>query len=229
MSRTPLRGVLLGITGVALATGPLSAQGDGGFAVFPLENSGSYGQDKEVFEGMELGLSVMLTRALERRGEASTVQSARIRDALRGRSLKRRLDAETAAKVGNELGARWAVTGSFTDFYGKFRLTARLVDARTGQIVQVVANDDPKGQDRAALHAIVDQVADRLAAAAGFPERSSAAGPLVPTDAITAYGRGLLHESRGDPAGAAGYYRAALTAFPGFEDAREGLDRTQGR
>lgn len=229
MSRAPLRRVLLGITGVALATGPVSAQRDGGFAVFPFENSGSYGQDKEVFEGLELGLSVMLSRALERRGGANSVPAARVREVLQGRSLGRRIDASTAAKVGHGLGARWAVTGSFTDFYGKFRLNARLVDTRTGQIVQVVSNDDPKRQDRAALDAIVDHVADRLAAAAGFPERPPAAGPPVPTDAIAAYGRGLLHESRGDPAGAAGYYREALTAFPGFEDAREGLDRTQGR
>jgi TolB-like protein len=221
--------VALGLATLVLVTAPLSAQGEGRFAVFPFENSGSYGQDKEVFEGLELGLSVMLTRALERQGGLATVPGARVRQALQGQSFGRRIDAATAAKVGTELGARWAVTGSFADFYGKFRLNARLVDTRTAQIVQVVSNDDPKRQDRAALDAIVGQVAGRLAAAAGFPERTPAAGPAVPTDAIAAYGRGLLHESRGDAAGAAGYYRQALTAFPGFEDAREGLDRTQGR
>ena len=170
----------------------------------------------------------MLTRALEREGAAS-VPAERVRQALRGRPLGRRMDAATASRVGDQLGARWAVTGSFADFYGQFRLSARLVDTRTGQIVQVVSNDDPKRQDRVALDAIVGQVANRLAAAAGFPERAPASGPAVPEDAIAAYGRGLLHESRGDAAGAAGYYRQALTASPDFEDAREGLDRTQAR
>jgi TolB-like protein len=212
-----------------LVTAPASAQGEGRFAVFPFENSGSYGQEKEVFDGLELGLSVMLTRALERREGVAAVPADRVRLALQGQGPGRRLDAGTAAKVGRELGARWAVTGSFADLYGKFRLNARLVDTRTTQIVQVVSNDDPKRQDRAALGAIVGQVAERLAAAAGFPEGSAGTSQPVPTDAIAAYGRGLLHESRGDPAGAAGYYRQALTESPDFEDAREGLDRTQGR
>jgi TolB-like protein len=221
--------MLLGLSLLAVAAAPASAQGGGRFAIFPFENSGSYGQDKEVFEGLELGLSVLLTRALERQEGAGVVPAARVRQALQGRSLGRRIDAATAAKVGNDLGARWAVTGTFADFYGKFRLNARLVDTRTGQIVQVVANDDPKRQDRAALDAIVRHVADRLVAAAGLAAGPPATAPAIPTEAITSYGRGLLRESRGDAAGAAGYYRQALTAFPGFEDAREGLDRTQGR
>jgi len=224
-----LRRVVTGLSLLALVSAPVRAQGSGRFAVFPFENSGSYGQDKEVFEGLELGLSVMLTRALEQKASAGAIPAARVRQALQGQSLGRRIDAATAAKIGNELGARWAVTGTFADFYGKFRLNARLVDTGTGQIVQVVSNDDPKRQDRAALGAIVRHVADRLVAAAGLPEREAVTGPAIPTDAITAYGRGLLHESRGDAAGAATYYRQALTAFPGFEDAREGLDRTQGR
>jgi len=37
------------------------------------------------------------------------------------------------------------------------------VDTRSGQIVQVVSNDDPRRQDRAALDAIVQQAAERPA------------------------------------------------------------------
>ena len=47
--------------------------------------------------------------------------------------------------------------------FGKFQLSARLVDTRSGQIVQVVSNDDPRRQDRAAVDAIVQQAAERLA------------------------------------------------------------------
>ena len=47
--------------------------------------------------------------------------------------------------------------------FGKFQLSARLVDTRSGQIVQVVSNDDPRRQDRAALDAIVQQAAEPLA------------------------------------------------------------------
>jgi TolB-like protein len=204
----------------------------GRFAVLPLENSGSYGQDKEVFEALELGLAAMLARALDRAPGADAVPQERVAEAIRSHAAgpSRRIDAASAAQVAKGLGARWAVTGTFADFYGKFRLNARLVDAESGQIVKVISNDDPKQQDRAQLAGIVQAAADRLIVAAGLPAGGpgTAAAP-VPTDAITAYSRGLLHESRGDRAGAAGFYRQAISAFGGFDEAKAGLARTEGR
>ena len=89
-------------------------------------------------------------------------------------------------------GARYTVTGSFADFYGKFRINARLVDTpRRGEIVKVVSNDDPKLQDRAQLAAIIQLVAERLTSAAGLPPYpAGTAPPAIPTDAITAFSRG---------------------------------------
>ena len=229
--RATMRGVS---TMLALAlAGPAAAQEPGArFVVLPFENSGSYGQDKEVFEALELGLASMLTRALNGNPGADAVAQDRVAGALRSRKLgaARRIDAATAAQIGDELGARFAVTGTFADFYGKFRLNARLIDARNGQIIEVLSNDDPKLQDRAQLAAIVQSVSEKIVAAAGLPAttRGGAASP-VPTDAITSYSRGLLLESRGDREGAAGFYRQALSAFPGFADARSRLDRVQGR
>ena len=214
---------------MALAAGPAAAQGDAArFAVLPFENGGSYGQDKEVFEALELGVPALLARALDRQPGAGSVPQQRVAEALRAQrpAAARRVDAATAAEVGKALGARWAVTGTFADFYGKFRLNARLVDSRNGQILAVVSNDDPKLQDRAQLSAIVQAVADKLAAAAGLSGRSAGGGaPPVPTDAITFYSRGLLHESHGDRPGAAAFYRQAVGAFPGFDEAQAGLER----
>jgi hypothetical protein len=95
--------------------------------------------------------------------------------------------------------------------------------------VKVVSNDDPKLQDRAQLAAIIQLVAERVASAAGvggYPAGSS--GRAIPTDAISAFGRGLLYESRNDRARASEFYRGALTAYPGFEEAAAGLQRVQG-
>src|SRR4051812_37563703 len=133
----------------------------------------------------------MLTRSLAEQPGADVVPSARVRETLAGERHGRRIDATTAAKVGQAVGARWAVTGTFADFYGKFRLSARLVDTQSGQITQVVSNDDPSLQDRAALGAIVRQVAERLASAAGLRGKGEP-GPAIPADAITSYSRGLL-------------------------------------
>ena len=46
---------------------PAPAQGGGvRFAVLPFENTGSYGQDREVFEGLELAFPALLASALDR-------------------------------------------------------------------------------------------------------------------------------------------------------------------
>ncbi len=205
--------------------------GAGRFALLPFENTGSYGQDKEVFEALQVGLPAMLARAIGRHPGAEAVEGQRLDRAMRAANLgpSQRVDAAGAAAMGKATGSRYAVTGSFADFYGKFRVNARVVDARTGEIIKVVSNDDPKLQDRAQLASIVQSVAERIVAAAGlaaFP--AGAAPPPVPTDAITAYSRGLLHESRGDRAKAREFYQAAVTAFPQFDEARSALARVSG-
>src|SRR5439155_5542005 len=81
----------------------------------------------------------------------------------------RRIDAASATQVAKAAGARYAVTGSFADFYGKFRINARVVDAQTGEILKVVSNDDPKLQERAQLGAILQLVGDPVVAAIGLP------------------------------------------------------------
>jgi TolB-like protein len=217
----------------ALAGGqPLAAQGGATrFAVLPFENTGSYGQDREVFEGLELGLPALLASALDRHPAADAVARGALRDAMRKHDLgpSQRVDAAAAAQVGGTTGARFTVTGSFADFYGKLRVNARVVDAKTGQIVKVVSNEDPKLQDRAQLAAIIQAVAERLVAAAGLqPYPAGSTAPSIPAEAITAYGRGLLYEDRADRAKASEFYRSALTAFPGFQEAAAGLERVRG-
>jgi TolB-like protein len=232
--RAPLRAALCSVSLVAAlaARHPLAAQDSGArFAVLPFENAGSYGQDKEVFEGLELGLPALLASALDRHPAAEAVSRGTLLEAMRKQDLgpAQRVDAAAAAQVGGATGARYAVTGSFADFYGKLRVNARLVDARNGAIVKVVSNEDPKLQDRAQLAAIIQAVAERLVAAAGLqPYPSGAAGPLIPADAISAFGRGLLYEGRDDRGKASDFYRRALTAFPGFQEAAAGLERVRG-
>jgi TolB-like protein len=233
VKRAQIRGALWSISIVAgVAAGqPLAAQGGARFAVLAFENTGSYGQDKEVFEGLELGLPALLASALDRHPDADAVARGPLLDAMRKQNLgpSQRVDAAAAAQVGGATGARFAITGSFADFYGKLRVNARLVDVKTGDIVKVVSNEDPKLQDRAQLAAIIQAVAERLVSAAGLqPYPSGSAAPTIPTEAISAFGRGLLYEGRDDRAKASEFYRSALTAFPGFQEAAAGLQRVRG-
>lgn len=225
-----MRGV--GLVAAILSAGPLSAQGvPVRLAVLPFENTGSYGQDKEVFEALGLGLPELLAGALDRHPRAASVDRERVAEAMRARNLgpAQRIDAATATQLGNAVGARYTITGSFADFYGKFRVNARLVDTGTGQILTVLSVDDPALQDRAQMAAIIQALAGKIVEAAGLPAYpSDAATPAIPTDAITLYSQGLLYENRGDRAKAADFYQRALAAFPGYAEARAGLQRVRG-
>ena len=61
--------------------------GAGRFALLPFENTGSYGQDKEVFEALEVGLPAMLARAIDRHPVAEAVEGQRLDRAMRAANL----------------------------------------------------------------------------------------------------------------------------------------------
>jgi tetratricopeptide (TPR) repeat protein len=122
------------------------------------------------------------------------------------------------------------VTGSFMDAYGNFRVTARIIDVETGEIVKVVSNDETL-RDRRQMYKIFQNVAQKLMAGVNLPALPTQVAVAaerrnIPTDALTYYSRALLYEDRGDKPKAADYYRRATQAYPGYAQAEEGLRRT---
>lgn len=202
-------------------------------AILPFEDRGSYGQDKAVFRALAVGIPEVLASELSGHSELRLADRNRVAQALRSQDLapNAQVDAATAARVGKQVGARYAVTGNFADFYGKFRLDARIVDTESGQILKVVSNNDPKLQDRADLYRIVQLVAHKVlaeanpaAARAGIHDAETAS---IPTDAITQYSLGLLYEKEGAKNKALEHYERALIAFPNYSDAQEGVRRVR--
>lgn len=221
------------LAGVAIAPRVLAQSASPAFAVLSFENSGSYGQDKEIFQALELGIPATIGATISTHPGAVVADAGRVRQALGSPRLaaSKHVDAATAAQIAKAVGARYAVTGSFADFYGRFRISARLVDADNGRIIAVVSNDDPKLQNRAQLAAIIQHVTEKLVDAAGLPPFPSAAAThaaAVPTEALNQYSRGLLFEAQGDKARASDSYQRALTAFPDYTQARDGLQRVRG-
>lgn len=212
----------------------LSAQTPVVIAILPFEDRGSYGQDKEVFRAFRLGIPTTIAGELSGHPELRLADPQRVAGALNRLNLGANggLDATTAARVGKESGARYAITGNFADFYGKFRLDARIVDVESGQIVKVVTNDDPKLQNRDDLYRIVQTVGHKVLAAASASTGRSAPAEIenrvIPTNALTDFSLGLLFESQGDKTKAAQHYSQALSAFPNYPEAREGARRVRG-
>ena len=225
-----IRAALSSVLGSGVVVSLAAAQAPVTMAVLPFEDRGSYGQDKEVFRALELGIPALLVAELAKHPGVRLADRGRVAAGVKAENLgpDARVDAATAARVGTQVGARYAVTGNFADFYGKFRLDARVVDVGSGQILKVVSNNDPALQDRADLARIVQDLAAKVVSAAGLPTRTPAAGaPLAPTEAVTQYSLGLLYESEGDKAKAGEHYQRALTAFPNYLEAREGMQRVR--
>jgi len=231
MGTIMLRGILSNVVAAGAIVSFAAAQAPVTIAILPFEDRGSYGQDKEVFRALELGIPALLGAELGKHPRVRLADRARVNTAVKAENLGRdaRVDAATAARVGSQAGARYALTGNFADFYGKFRMDARVVDVSSGQILRVVSNNDPNLQDRADLARIVQDLAGKVVAAASLPPQAGAKGParLVPTEALTQYSLGLLYENEGEKSKAGEHYQRALTAFPDYPEAREGMQRVR--
>lgn len=201
-----------------------------GIAVFPFSNGGSYGQGKEDFDALERGIAGMMISELAQNPAARVVERQEIQRIIDEQNLvgQNRVDPQTAAKVGKLVGARYVVAGTFIDFYGDFRVDVRLVNVETGEIVKT----ESERMQRDHMFDIIRNVAARLMKDANLPalqrqasdDRSSR---HVPTEALTYYSRALLYADHGQKDKAVEMFNRALTAFPGYAEAEEGLQRAQ--
>ena len=201
-----------------------------GIAVLPFSNGGSYGQGKEDFDALERGIAGMLISELAANPAARVVERQQIQQLLDEQNLgaQGRADAQTAAKIGKLVGARYMVMGTFVDFYNDFRVDVRLINVETGEVVKT----ESERMQRDHLFDIIRSVATRLMKDASLPAlpRQTSEQRMnrqVPTEALTYYSRALLFQDRGLKDKAVEMYTRALAIFPDYAEAQEGLQRVQ--
>ena len=226
---------LFGLLWVALCTRGVAAQGRGqdvrpGVAVMPFDNSGSYGQEKENFDGLQRGIAGMLISELAANPAARVVERDEIQKLVEEQNLgaSGRVDPQTASRLGKRVGARYVITGTFIDFYGDFRLDARLINVETGEIVKV--ESDRLQRDH--LFDIIRTVATRLTKDANLPPLPKQASDQrmnrqIPTEALTFYSKALLYQDRGQKDKAVEMYQRALAVLPEYTEAQQGLQRVK--
>ncbi|HLB35730.1 MAG TPA: CsgG/HfaB family protein [Gemmatimonadales bacterium] len=197
-----------------------------GIAVFPFDNGGSYGQDKENFDALQVGLQQMLITEFAQNPQLRIVERGRIKDLLAEQDLgaSGRVDANTAAKLGKLVGARYVVLGGFIDFYGDFRIDARIVNVETSELVKVVKVNDKRDK----LYGLVVSLAGSVTRDVNLPALPRQAmeqreSRQVPTEALQLYSRALLYADRGDASRAAELFNRAIEVFPEYTEAQEGL------
>ncbi len=219
-------GMVFSVAAVAQDTRP-------GVGILSFENGGSYGQEAEDFQALGVGLQQMLIGDMAGNSGMRLVERGRLQELLQEQDLGAagRVDANTAAQIGRLIGARYMIMGSFVDWYGDFRLDARVVDVETSEIIKT---DRARGS-REALFDILGELADNIPSGLELPalsardrqvqqenrERLGQANP----DAVRAYMRGLLYQDRGDNERAAELFSQAIAAFPEYNEAREALNQ----
>ena len=201
-----------------------------GIAVLPFNNGGSYGQGKEDFDALERGIAGMMISELTQNPAARVVERQDIQRLVDEQNLgaQGRVDPQTASKIGKLVGARYMVMGTFVDFYGDFRVDVRLINTETGEVVKT----ESERMQRDHMFDIIRNIAARLMKDANLPALQRQAseqrmGRQIPTEALTYYSRALLYSDHGQKDKAVEMFNRAITIFPDYAEAKEGLQQVQ--
>jgi len=217
---------------MALAAGlalPVQAQDTRpGIAVLPFDFGGSINAtDPELPEALGVGVQQLLTTEFAANSALRVVDRSQIRQLIAEQDLggSGRVDANTAAKIGKLVGARYMVMGSVSE-YGDFRIDARIVSVETSEIVKT----EKINGKRENLYNLVATLANTVTRGVNLPALPRQAMEMrekrsVPTEAVTYYSRALLYADRGNTARATELFNRAIEIFPEYTEAKEGLQQ----
>jgi TolB-like protein len=216
-----------GISAAPAAPTRTPAQDRPGIAVFPFTNGGSYGPGRDDMSALEVGIQGMLLTELQQNPQLRIVERGILRETLAEQDLGTagRVDPGTAARVGRLVGARYAITGTFMDLYGNFRLDGRIVDVETGEILRTVRIDN---QRRENLYRLMVDMADRIVRGVDLPPLAQATQRErrernMPDEAVMLLSLAMDHQDNGRQTEAVELYRQLVQRFPDYTEAREAL------
>jgi TolB-like protein len=197
-----------------------------GVAVFPFTNGGSYGPSREDFSDLQIGIQQMLLTEIAQNSGLRVVDRSILRGILEEQELARtgQVDAQTAARVGKLVGARYVITGVFTDLFGNFRLDGRIVDVETGEVLKT----EEVREERAKIYELIVELASRITTGVELPPlaaaiREARKARQIPAEAVRLYSQAQVLQDGGDSGRAIELYRLLADRFPQLTEAREAL------
>ena len=216
----------------ALAT-PLAAAQDTrpGIGVLSFENGGSYGLESEDYDAFEVGLQQMLITELAINTDLRLVDRGRIQEVLGEIDLgaSGKVDANTAARIGKIVGAKYMIMGGFIDWYSDLRFDARIVEVETSEIMQAKF---VRGK-REDMFDMVVELADQVTRGAELEPLSKSLmnerkDIKLSDEAVRLYTKGILYQDRGDTERAIELFNQVTREFPDYTAAQEALRQLRG-
>lgn len=226
---------VLAIAALIVGAVPIRAQEPDrrpGVAVFPFEDGGWSGMQAEDRAAMGVGLQQLLLNELKVNTELRIVDRSTLRDILQEQDLgtSGRVDAETAARIGQVVGARFVVLGTFTDLGGSQPILAgRIVSVETSEVLKA---EQALGSAEELYQMVVD-LAGRVTAGVDLPRlpaevREERRERPIPPEALRLYFRAQNMQDLGQTDRAIALYRQIADQFPAMTEAAEALQQLQG-
>lgn len=195
-------------------------------AVMPFTDGGSIGEEPQNLTALTVGLQQMLLTELSQSSDLRIVERSILREVLQEQDLASsgRADAQTAARVGRIVGARYMITGVFVDLSGTFRMDARVIDAETTEILKAERIMD----DRDQMFDMLVRLAGAIIEDIDLPELPREVRnerqeiPMTP-EAIVLYSNAQLYLDQGDRERAIELYQRFTERFPEYVEAGEEL------
>lgn len=205
-----------------------------GIAVFPFTAGALLtgpSVDTATTNALAVGLQQMLLTELAQNPNLRIVERSLLREVLEEQNLgaSGRVDAQTAARIGRLVGARYAIAGAFMEA-GAFRMDARIIDVETGEILRA---QEVRGRRNDVYELLVD-LAARITRDVNLPPLPAAAmqerrSREIPAEAVTLYSRAQVYQDHGQTDRAIELYRRISREFPQMIEAQQALQQlTQG-
>lgn len=202
-----------------------------GVAVLELDAGAAMGIPKEDLSGLQVGLQQTLITELSANPAMRLVERHRIKQLMEEQDLAAsgRVDAQTAAKIGKLVGAKYVILAAFNDIGATFRLDGRIVNVETSEIMKAVKAQGKRDD----MFTLVSQLATDITRGVNLPalprqameQRQSQGHPSA--EALTFYSRALVYADRGDKTKATEYFNRAIAAFPNYTEAVQARDALQ--
>lgn len=217
-----LRALVLTLMGCLLLSGQARAD-DMTLAVLPLDKASA----SEDYAGLGKALAGMLVTDLSGVPGLTLVERDRLQALLDELELNQSdfVDPKHAQELGQGLGARYVLAGSFSVVGTQFVLDARVVNVESGKIHHAADAQGVVTDFVSVEKELVESLLEGLAVTLSSSIRRQlyTATPTEDFGAFSAYGEGIAAQDAGDLEAAQAAYQRAVAADPDFAEARSAL------